>query len=134
MLTLWRSTLLSCFGCLAALLLAVYTRTYFNPVHQYNEYQKPACGPHIIEIDLGESYLRVGVVQEDVFEIISDKQGRAVIPAYVSFPDHGEPLVGFEAKAQAYNNPKNTVYDVRPLVGRNFLEPEVQEAIKELPY
>jgi len=55
----------------------------------------------------------VGVVRKDVFEIISDKQGRSVIPAYVSFPDHGEPLVGFEAKAQASNNPKNTVYDIR---------------------
>ena len=55
----------------------------------------------------------MGVVRKDVFEMISDKQGRSVIPAYASFPDHGEPLVGFEAKAEASKNPKNTVYDVR---------------------
>jgi molecular chaperone DnaK (HSP70) len=55
----------------------------------------------------------VGLVRKGGFEIISDKQGRSVIPAYVSFPDCGEPLVGFEAKAQASHNPKNSVYDVR---------------------
>lgn len=55
----------------------------------------------------------MGVVLNNVFEIISDRQSRSVIPTYVSFPNHGEPLVGFEAKAQASINPKNTVYDVR---------------------
>jgi molecular chaperone DnaK (HSP70) len=67
----------------------------------------------VIGIDLGQGYSRVGVVRNGVFGIISDKQGRSVIPAYVFLPDHGETLVGFEAKAQASNNPKNTVYDVR---------------------
>lgn len=75
----------------------------------------------------------MGVVREDVFEIISDKQGRAVIPAYVSFPDHGEPLVGFEAKAQAYNNPKNTVYDVRSVHTRvPCIDPVVEYRLLDL--
>ncbi|PQE29875.1 glucose-regulated 78 of hsp70 family protein [Rutstroemia sp. NJR-2017a WRK4] len=130
-----RRTLVLCFGCIAALFLAVCIKPCLN-LPQHNKYLKPGfqCGPYIIGIDLGLSYSRVGVVRKDIFEIISDKQGHSVIPAYVSFPDYGEPLVGFKAKTQASSNPKNTVYDIRRLVGRNFSDPEVQEAIKELPY
>ncbi|KAH6723397.1 Hsp70 protein-domain-containing protein [Leptodontidium sp. MPI-SDFR-AT-0119] len=65
---------------------------------------------------------------------ISDSQGHSIIPTYVSFPDYGDPLAGLEAQAHAFSNPKGTVCNVRRLVGRNFSDPEVQEAIKDLPY
>ncbi|KFY24323.1 hypothetical protein V493_05312 [Pseudogymnoascus sp. VKM F-4281 (FW-2241)] len=88
----------------------------------------------VISIDLGESYSRVGVFRNKTFQVITDGQGRSAIPNYVEFPSHGPPLVGFEAKEQALSNPKKTIYDSRRLIGRNFNDPEVQEAIKELRY
>ncbi|RDL35319.1 Uncharacterized protein BP5553_07250 [Venustampulla echinocandica] len=88
----------------------------------------------VIGIDFGRACSRVGVFRNNVFEIISDEQGRSAIPNYVAFLDRGPPLVGFEAKEQALSNPKNTIYDFRRLIGRSFSDPELQEAIKELPY
>ncbi|KAL2076224.1 hypothetical protein VTL71DRAFT_1167 [Oculimacula yallundae] len=80
--------------------------------HAGVEYQELNYGDHILGIDLGERYAQVGVVRNNVFEMIPDKQGRTVIPSYVSFLDDGEPLFGFDAKAQAFVNPKNTFYDI----------------------
>ncbi|KFY30456.1 hypothetical protein V494_08155 [Pseudogymnoascus sp. VKM F-4513 (FW-928)] len=88
----------------------------------------------VISIDLGESYSRVGVFINKTFQIITDGQGRSAIPNYVEFPSHGSPLVGFEAKERALSNPQKTIYDSRRLIGRNFDDPEIQEAIKELRY
>ncbi|CAG8959203.1 hypothetical protein HYFRA_00012560 [Hymenoscyphus fraxineus] len=80
------------------------------------------------------SYSQVGVYQDSGFEIIIDEQGRSDVRSYVTFLDVKEPLIGFEAKEQAFIDPYTTIYDTRRLIGRNFSEPEVQEAIKELPY
>lgn len=67
----------------------------------------------VVGIDLGESYARVGVIRDDVFEAISDKQNRTVIPSYVFFAEDGQPRFRFDAEGQAFENPKNAVYGVR---------------------
>ncbi|CAI4219947.1 unnamed protein product [Parascedosporium putredinis] len=43
-------------------------------------------------------------------------------------------LVGDAAKNQAANNPTNTIYDVKRLIGRKFEEKEVQSDIKHFPF
>ncbi|EHL03305.1 putative Heat shock 70 kDa protein [Glarea lozoyensis 74030] len=89
---------------------------------------------HVIGIHLGQSYSQVGVFRNETFEVITDDKGRSNLPCYVAFLDVDAPLVGFDAKEQASSNPQITVYDARRLFGRNFLDPEVQQAVKELPY
>jgi molecular chaperone DnaK (HSP70) len=75
----------------------------------------------VIGIELGQTYSRVGIIRNDTFEIITDEQGRSLVPSYVAFTNQGLPLVGFEAMEQAGRNPKNTIYDVRYVYGR-FLD------------
>jgi endoplasmic reticulum chaperone BiP len=45
-----------------------------------------------------------------------------------------ERLVGDAAKNQAAANPRNTIFDIKRLIGRKFSEKEVQNDIKHFPY
>jgi heat shock 70kDa protein 1/2/6/8 len=86
-----------------------------------------------IGIDLGTTYSAVGVWQNDRCEIIANEQGNRTTPSYVSFTDT-ESLVGDAAKNQASMNPKNTVYDAKRLIGREFSDATTQEDIRNFTY
>jgi endoplasmic reticulum chaperone BiP len=64
---------------------------------------------------------------------LADDQGNRNIPSYVAFTDD-ERLVGDAAKNQFSNNPKNTIFDSRRLIGRRFNDKEVQQDIKHFPF
>ena len=87
----------------------------------------------IIGIDLGTTYSCVGAVKNGRVEIIPNDQGNRITPSYVSFSD-GERLIGDAAKNQATINPKNTIFDIKRLIGRSFNEKSVQADKKLLPY
>jgi len=53
-------------------------------------------------------------------EIIANDQGNRTTPSYVAFTE-SERLVGEAAKNQAASNPRNTVFDAKRLIGRNFV-------------
>jgi heat shock protein 1/8 len=86
-----------------------------------------------IGIDLGTTYSCVGVWQNDKVEIIANDQGNRTTPSWVSFNDK-EKLVGEAAKNQYNSNPKNTIFDVKRLMGSKSNEPHIQNLIKNLPY
>lgn len=86
-----------------------------------------------IGIDLGTTYSAVGVWQHDRCEIIANDQGNRTTPSYVSFTDT-ESLIGDAAKNQASMNPKNTVYDAKRLIGRDFNDKHTQEDISNFTY
>jgi len=88
----------------------------------------------VIGIDLGTTYSAVGVWQNDRVEIIANDQGNRTTPSWVSFSDSGERLVGESAKGQSVSNQKNTFFDVKRLIGRNFSDPIVQKEIKNMPF
>ena len=77
-----------------------------------------------IGIDLGTTYSCVGVWQNDQVYIIPNEDGLKRTPSYVSFVGD-EIKVGNQAKEQAFRNYKNTVYDVKRLIGRKFKDPIV---------
>jgi len=86
-----------------------------------------------IGIDLGTTYSCVGVWQNDHVEIIANDQGNRTMPSYVSFTKD-ERLIGEAAKTNAASNPKNTVYDSKRLIGKNYNDENITRVLKHLSY
>lgn len=87
----------------------------------------------IIGIDLGTTNSCVAVMRDGHIEIIANGQGNRTTPSWVAFAD-GERLVGDAAKNQVTSNLKNTIFDVKRLIGRKFNDPEVQKELPNLSY
>ncbi len=84
-------------------------------------------------IDLGTTYSCVGVWQNDNVEIIANEQGNKTTPSYVAF-NGNERLVGDAAKAGAALNAKNTVFDVKRLIGLNYSDKTVKSDKVHWPF
>jgi heat shock protein 5 len=67
-------------------------------------------------------------------EIISNDRGSNITPSYVSFINDGRVLVGEEAKDLIINNPQNTIFDIKRLIGRNWDDPVVQSNLNHWPF
>lgn len=88
----------------------------------------------IIGIDLGTTNSAMAVMQAGKAEIIANSEGNRTTPSVVAVNKNGERLVGQVARRQQVTNSKNTVYEVKRLIGRNWTDKEVQKDIKLMGY
>ncbi len=88
----------------------------------------------IIGIDLGTTNSAMAVMQSGKPEIIANSEGNRTTPSVVAVNKNKERLVGQVARRQQVTNSKNTIYEVKRLIGRNFNDKEVQRDIKLMGY
>ncbi len=88
----------------------------------------------IIGIDLGTTNSAMAVMQAGKPEIIANSEGQRTTPSVVAVNKNGERLVGQVARRQQVTNPKNTIYEVKRLIGRRWEDKEVQRDIKLMGY
>jgi len=88
----------------------------------------------IIGIDLGTTNSCVAVMEGKEARVITNAEGARTTPSVVAFAEDGERLVGTPAKRQAVQNPENTIFAAKRLIGRRFDDPMTQKDMKMVPY
>lgn len=119
----------------------------FDIVHYYLfDKNLPDCStaydlvtPHLFHIATqmtGTTYSCVAVWRHGRVEVCPNELGNRITPSYVAFqPENsGTRLIGDAAKNQAAQNPTNTVFDVKRLIGRKITDSTVQADKKLMPY
>src|SRR5213595_3606994 len=88
----------------------------------------------VIGIDLGTTNSVVAIMEGGDPVVLTNAEGSRITPSVVAFTESGERLAGQIARRQAITNPENTIFAIKRLIGRRFDDPEVQKAMKVLPY
>lgn len=87
----------------------------------------------VLGIDVGTSSCIVTIWRNHKIEVIDDGYGNLTIPSVVAFNAEGR-VSGRDALRQRCRNPKNTVYDIKRIIGRKYNDPVVQDEMKHLSY
>ncbi len=90
--------------------------------------------PKILGIDLGTTNSAMAVVEGGEPRVLENQEGNRTTPSIVAISKTGERLVGLLAKRQSVVNPANTIFSVKRLVGRPFVDSDVTRDAKLLPY
>jgi molecular chaperone DnaK len=76
----------------------------------------------------------MAVMQSGQPQIIANSEGSRTTPSVVALNKNGERLVGQVARRQQVTNSKNTIYEVKRLIGRRWEDEEVQRDLKLMGY
>jgi molecular chaperone DnaK len=88
----------------------------------------------VIGIDLGTTNSCVAVLEDGHPVVIPNTGGYRTTPSYFAVAEDGKRLVGHLAKRQAITNARDTVYNAKRLIGRNFDSQEARRARTMCPY
>jgi molecular chaperone DnaK len=88
----------------------------------------------IIGIDLGTTNSVVAVMMGGEPVVIPSSEGERLVPSVVAINKNGERLVGRVARNQAVTNSEHTIFSIKRFMGRRFDDPEVQRAMRHVPY
>ena len=83
-----------------------------------------SAAPHehrlAVGIDLGTTNSLVATVRSGMSVVLSDEQGRPLLPSIVHYAADGRVDVGYVAEANQARDPKNTVVSVKRFMGRGL--------------
>src|SRR5947209_914748 len=89
----------------------------------------------VLGIDLGTTNSVTAILEAGEPTVLENAEGSRLTPSVVAInPKTGERLVGQIARRQAITNPENTIFSIKRFMGRKFDDPEVQRALKVVPY
>jgi molecular chaperone DnaK len=86
----------------------------------------------VVGIDLGTTNSVVAVMEGGKPVVIANAEGMRTTPSVVAFSKDEERLVGQMARRQAVLNPRNTFYNFKRFIGRNY--GELSPESKRVPY
>lgn len=87
-----------------------------------------------IGIDLGTTYCCVAAFHMGDVKIIRNSLGNNITPSYVEIKADGTTVVGQGAKTNAFKNPESTIFDAKRMIGRPFIDPNVQKDMEFWPF
>jgi molecular chaperone HscA len=73
-----------------------------------------------VGIDLGTTNSLVATVRNSIPEVLSDEEGRALLPSIVRYLPNGHANIGYKAQAAQTTDPKNTIVSVKRFMGRGL--------------
>jgi molecular chaperone HscA len=75
-----------------------------------------------VGIDLGTTNSLVATVRSGIPEVLSDEEGRPLLPSIVRYLPNGHANIGYKAQAHQTTDPKNTVVSVKRFMGRGLAD------------
>ena len=84
-----------------------------------------------VGIDLGTTNSLVATVRSSVPEVLTDEDGRALLPSIVRYLPNGHANIGYVAQAAQTTDPRNTIVSVKRFMGRGLKDIAYAE---NLPY
>jgi molecular chaperone HscA len=73
-----------------------------------------------VGIDLGTTNSLVATVRSGIPEVLSDEDGRALLPSVVRYLPNGNAHIGRKAQVHRTTDPKNTIVSVKRFMGRGL--------------
>lgn len=83
--------------------------------------------------DIGSQSTTVAVARKRGIDVLLNKESNRETPALASFTGKNR-LLGTDAVGSLTVNPKNTISQLKRLIGKQFRDPAVQEDIAKFPY
>ena len=99
---------------------------FFAKAMEDNEY-------NVMGIDFGTTNARVAVWKNGQIEVVPNEGGNRLTPSVVSFTE-SETLIGDGADNKRISNPKNTITDVKRLMGKKISDMRVQYDVRFWPF
>lgn len=87
----------------------------------------------VVGFDFGNESCIVAVARQRGIDVVLNDESKRETPAIVCFGDK-QRFIGTAGAATTMMNPKNSISQIKRLIGRQFSDPELQRDLKSLPF
>ncbi|GMI91837.1 heat shock protein 91 [Hibiscus trionum] len=87
----------------------------------------------VVGFDFGNENCIVAVARQRGIDVVLNDESKRETPAIVCFGEK-QRFIGTAGAASSMMNPKNSISQIKRLIGRQFSDPEMQRDLKSLPF